>query len=234
MPKFYRRKPKNANKHMKVTKRSYVPKSIRYVDEFHTKMSMNSNGDYAYALATPPLGQFNSVAMTFKLANLINIGVYQRLFEEVRVNKVHISFRPLTDNINATPWQPSGATQVPIGNEVPLVYYLIDRNDEQAEASADDFKEYSKTVMKPATKPHQITFTPSTLSPVYKGPDPTTGDPTFSFAVDYQKKWLQLTNAGTIDTTFFGLKFGIEGSNRQLFTMIPTVTMYVSFRGKRE
>lgn len=232
MPKFYRRKPKNANKHLKVTKRSYVPKSIRYVDEFHTKMSMNSNGDYAYSLTTPPLGQFNSVAMTFKLADLLNIGVYQKLFEEVRVNKVHISFRPLTQDVTVGPFP--GQTAITLGNEIPQVYYLIDRNDDQAEPSADDFKEYSKTVTKLATKPHQITFTPSTLSPVYKGPDPTTGAPTFSFAVDYQKKWLQLNYPNTIDTTFYGLKFGIEGSNRQVFTIVPTVTMYVSFRGKRE
>ena len=231
MPKYHRRKPKNNKKHMKVSKRSYIPKKIRYVDEFHTKMGMTTNGDLAYALDTPSYGTMNSIAMTFKISDLINISAYQRLFEEVRVNKIHVSFRPSVTQI--TTFNSIGTTPPNIvADSVPMVYYLIDRNDSVAEIDALDFKEYSKTVSKKATSGHSIMFKPSTLSPIYAGNEG--GSPIFTYAVDYESKWLQLNSAGAIETIYYGLKYGIEGSNKRVFTIIPTVTMYLSFRGKRE
>ncbi len=232
MPKYHRRKPKGNKKHMKVSKRSYIPKRIRYVDEFHTKMCMTSNGDQAFAVATPPWQQFDTKTITFKLVDLINISIYQKLFEEVRVNKVHISFRPSTTQqitFDAVGTNPPAQDS----DAIPMAYYLIDRNDNTLELNADDFKEYSKTVSKICTKGHSIMFTPSTLQPVYGGTD-TTGNPIFTYSVDYERKWMQLNNLATVNTPYFGVKYGIEGSNKQVYTLTPTVSLYVSFRGKRE
>lgn len=232
MAKYHRRKPKNNKKHMKVSRRSYIPKRLRYVDEYHTKMYMNSNGDQGFSLATPTWGNFASSSITFKLVDLLNISAYQKLFEEVRLNKVHIMFRPSTtqqitlDNVASGP-------PAQVSDAVPMAYYLIDRNDNQLELNADDFKEYSKTVSKVCTKSHSILFTPSTLQPVYGGED-TQGNPIFTYSVDYEKKWMQLNDIATLNTPYFGVKFGIEGSNKQVYTITPTVCLYLSFRGKRE
>ena len=231
MPRYHKRKPKNNKKHMKVSRRSYIPKRIRYVDEFHTKMSMTSNGDLAYALDTPSYGNLNSQAITFKIADLINISAYQRLFEEIRVNKVQISFRPSVTEITTLNGVGTNPPNI-VADSVPMCYYLIDRNDGEAELTADDFKEYSKTVSKPATRKHSIMFTPSTLSPIYSGEEG--GQPIFTYAVDYEKKWLQLNSAGAVNTIYYGVKYGIEGSNKRVFTIIPTINLWVSFRGKRE
>ena len=185
MPKYHRRKPKNNKKHMKVSRRSYIPKRIRYVDEFHTKLMMDSNGDQAFAITTPTWANFASKSITFKLVDLLNISSYQKLFEEVRVNKVHISFRPSTTQqitLDAIGTNPPAQTS----DAVPMCYYLIDRNDNDLELNADDFKEYSKTVSKICTKSHSILFTPSTLQPVYGGLD-TQQEPVFTYAVDYEK-----------------------------------------------
>lgn len=232
MPKYHKSKSKNTKKHMKVSRRSYIPKRIRYVDEFHTRMYMTSNGDQAFTLTTPTWANFASKSITFKLADLLNIGLYTKLFEEVRINKIHISIKPsvtqmmtldgVTTNVAAT------------SDAIPTAYYLIDRNDNDLELNADDMKEYSKTVSKICTKPHSVMFTPSTLSPIFAGND-TQGNPIFTYAVDYEKKWIQLnTQQAVNDTTYYGFKYGIEGSNHQVFTLTPTICAYVSFRGKRE
>uniref|UniRef100_UPI0040474DF5 hypothetical protein n=1 Tax=Polynucleobacter sp. TaxID=2029855 RepID=UPI0040474DF5 len=171
---------------MKVSKRAYIPKRIRYVDEYHTKMSMNSNGDQAFAVDTPPWQQFNTRSITFKMVDLLNITLYQKMFEEVRVNKVHIVFRPSTTQQVTQNQVSTGGSPAAVEDAVPMVYYLIDRNDNQLELDADDFKEYAKTVTKKATQGHSIFFIPSTLQPVYGGQD-LAGNPIFTYSVDYER-----------------------------------------------
>lgn len=235
MPKFLRKKPRKNQRHMKTTRRSYIPKRLRYVDEYHTKMTMNSNGAQAFNLSTPGFNDFNSVAITFLLRNLINFGDWEKLFEEVRLNKVHIKFRPGASQVVAQSSVNAQAPLLPVATSAntPLVYYLVDRNDAVPEPTASDFKECARTVSKVATKPHSIMFSPSTLSPIYAGLD-INNKPVFTYSVDYEKKWLQLNNAITKNTIFYGVKYGIEGSDVRQFNMTVEVDCYVSFRGKRE
>jgi len=232
MAKYNRKKPKNSKRHMKVNKRSYIPKRIRYVDEYHTKMYMTSNGDQQYTLTTPSWANFASNSITFKLADLLNINLYTKLFEEIRINKIHISIKPSVSQIVTLDGVTANVSAA--STAIPTAYYLIDRNDNDQELNADDYKEYSKTVSKLATQSHSVLFTPSTLSPVFAGTD-TTGNPIFTYCVDYEKKWIQLNSQQAVnDTTYYGFKMGIEGSDHQVFTLTPTICAYVSFRGKRE
>jgi len=227
------RKPKRQRKHLKHSAKTYIPKKLYYSDEFHTIMNYTNSEQEALKLLTPPYGDFNSIAISFKLGSTINWSTWVRLFEEVRVNKIYVKFNSKAVSEMVTQDQPS--TALTLGDNVPNAYYLLDRTDVAPEPNRNAFMEYNKTVKKKASKNHYISFKPSLLVPCVGVVNPD-GSIIYNYTVDYKTSdnWINLSNANVGNMAYYGIKFGMQGSNSQVFQIAPEISFGLSFRGKRQ
>lgn len=227
------RKSKRQRKHLKVSNKTFVPKKLYYSDEFHTILNYSASEQEALKLLTPPYGDFNSIAIAFKLGATINWSTWSRLFEEVRVNRIMVKFNSKAVGMMVTQDQPSPA--LTLGDNVPNAYYLLDRTDVAPEPDRNAFQEYTKTVKKKANKSHYISFKPSLLVPCVGTVNPD-GSVIYNYTVDYKTSdnWISLGNANVGDMQYYGIKFGMQGSNSQVFQISPEISFGLSFRGKRQ
>lgn len=227
------RKPKRQRKHLKTTSRTYIPRKLYYSDEFHVMMNYTNEQQEALKLLTPPYGDFNSIAISFKLGSLINWSTWSKLFEEVRINKIYVKFNSKAVSQMVTQDQPS--TALTLGDNVPNAFYLIDRTDVAPEPNRNAFLEYSKTVKKKANKSHYIAFKPSLLVPCVGQVNPD-GSIIYNYTVDYKTSdnWINMSNVNVANMNYYGIKFGMQGSNSQVFQISPEISMGLTFRGKRQ
>lgn len=227
------KKSKRQRKHLKHSAKTYIPKKLYYSDEFHTILNYSASEQEALKLLTPPYGDFNSRTISFKLGATINWPTWSRLFEEVRVNRIMVKFNSKAVSQMVTQDQPSNP--LTLGDNVPNCYYLLDRTDNANEADRNAFMEYTKTVKKKASKNHYISFKPSLLVPCVGTVNPD-GSVIYNYTVDYKSSdnWINLGNINVGDMQYYGIKFGMTGSNSQVFQIAPEISFGISFRGKRQ
>jgi len=231
------RKLTQTNKRNVYRKRPMIPKPMRFkADEYHTVFFSTENVNSDFSIFNSD-SVFTAKGKTFAINQMVNYIQWQRLFEEYRLNRVVVTFDPVQITVrNRAVTTSNPTTPIAGATQVPFCYYFIDRNDDAipTNPTRDQFKSVRGCVRKPATQQHVISFTPSTLTPVYQSTD-TDGKPLFNYMIDYQKKWVQ-NNLAEIssDTPYWGIKYGIEPATPLGgYNMRVSIKYYVSFRKKK-
>ncbi len=249
MPAKMNYKKKYKKKYRKKARKAqlnYLRQPVMQSDTYHTSMIMleDISNDYTngFALRNNPISgagtpQINQKNITFQMFMFNGFATYRRIFEEYRVNKIVVKFRPVKVQMLQAPVSSANPGAIVPGSQadlavIPKAYYAIDRNDD-APRTEEEFRAYRNVTIKPANKSHTIKFCPSILTPQYAQLDPD-GNPLWAYTIDYEKRWVQLNQSPSNELTYWGIKYAIENAAPEgRWKIEPTITCYISFRGKK-
>lgn len=199
-----------------VRRRARIPRNLLTGNIMHVKLR-----------TTNPLVVVNDnvvdvkAAYTFKLTDCLNISRYTQMFDQYRLNKVVIKWRPLRyTNItaeNTTVLPPiSGFTNIP--NFVTVVDY-----DDTLVVDYNDVRERYGSRVRRCNRPGTDIITPKILTECYRST-------TSSAYLPKPKQWVDCTYN---DVPHYGLKVSLQAAepNGQ-YAIEGTVTYYVSFKNR--
>ncbi len=160
---------------------------------------------------------FHGEAASFKLSDLTNYAAYTALFDQYRINAVHMKISPITNT----------ATDV---NPSLTVYWYIDNDDSVIPLNAQDMRDRgnvkSKILYGNQPRSLNLTMRPVPNRALFAGAVAPSG-----YGPIYKRIWIDTRSAGV---EHYGLKLGFSTENAPLaqtmqFNILSTY--YVSFKG---
>lgn len=141
------------------------------------------------------------VGENFRLDFAQDYGLFTAIFDQYRIVKVKTHFVPVMSEVQVKPWDDTTTVTGSV-NAIPMIAYVIDRDDSAAGGDYTELSNRQGAVVKKGVQPHTITFRPTRLTMVYKSSS-TTG-----YKVDRNiGDWLDCANA---DIPHYGLKYSFQ------------------------
>lgn len=153
----------------------------------------------------------------FQLDQLPNYTEFTNLFDMYRINFVVMRFIPtgtqVQTNVDGN------------GEEVPLMYVVIDYNDGSTPADENELKQYGNCKVMAINKPLTLKFRPRTASPVYRD------GASAAYLQNDAKLWLDCNYA---NVPHYGVRLYVPGgTQRNVYRVRLECTFYVSFRNTK-
>lgn len=157
-------------------------------------------------------------AYSFSLADLPDYAEFTNLYDSYRINMVKVSFIPLS---NVTVSSSTGASTALTAYSNRL-FSAIDKTDAQAVVSMDDLRQYSTVKWSPNGRIHKRLIYPKLTSEV--------GSSAGKYIVR-GKPWCSMSSAP--NTEYYGLKWGLEGSQIATQAYRVEATYYLEFKNAK-
>lgn len=135
------------------------------------------------------------VGQDFRLTDVQGYTELTNLFQEYMITKVEIYFYPKA-NVQQT-------TTTAVQTSVPFLYFVFDPNDASAPGNLDALRECGNCQLRYGYNKFKLTYYPRVAQAVYDGA--FTG-----FATGSRRQWIDTSYPST---RYFGLKYGISGSD---------------------
>lgn len=143
------------------------------------------------------------VGENFRLDYAQDYGLFTAIFDQYRIVKVRSHFVPVMSEVQVKPWDDTTTVTGSV-NAIPMIAFVIDRDDSAGTGTYDDLSNRQGHVIKKGVQPHTVTFRPTRLTMVYKS-STTTG-----YKVDRNiGDWLDCANA---DIPHYGLKYAFQSA----------------------
>lgn len=159
-------------------------------------------------------------AISFSIASLPQIATYQAMYDQYKLNKLYVTFRPMYTATSLAS-SASGALLV------PLLYTAIDLDDATA-VNLIALREYQKCMCHDDKKAFSMVFVPSAFDTLGGG------GASFTYGnVQANKTWADVANTGLV---YYGIKWVITAqtaASTYLQQWNVEVGMSISFRGVR-
>lgn len=177
-------------------KRLPMSRIMRYNQYRPYTFTRLSRGDYS--ILANKSTTYNSNGIIFRLADVESFDDFSARFDQYRLLKVRLEFRPLLQNVN----QLQGST-IDEQFTIPQIYVYTDYDDSNA-PDESTVRSRQTVLVRQATKPFSYEVVPQALGSNYATLT-TTG-----YSVDNRAKWIDTSNPGV---THYGVKWYIEGCN---------------------
>lgn len=166
--------------------------------------------------STDVLGQ-----IAFELSDLAQVATFATLFDQYRVEEVHIKLTPTSTSISL--WNSAAPN-----HSAPHMYVVVDRDDASAPASITALREYDNVVVLNAADSADIIMEPSLTPSVFAG-----GVFNGYLVEDSGRYWVDLANTSV---PFYGIKFGVsalQATTTSSFDWFVDIWYKISFRNVR-
>lgn len=209
-------KRKRSVKRRRVMSRTRIPRNLLTGNLMHVKLRTTNPLTISNDNVIEVKGSYQ-----FALSDCLNYTRYIQMFDQYRLNKVVIKWRPLrvtsvtAANINT--FAPAGGyTNIP--NLVTVVDY-----DDTLTVDYNDVRERYGSRVRRATSPGKDILTPKVLGEAYRST-------TSSAYIPKAKQWLDSTYN---DVPHFGVKWAMQPAEPAgQYAIEGTVTYYVSFKNR--
>jgi len=192
-----------------------LSRSMTWSNNHHFRR--NCSFDFIYMQPEGGAAPAYTNGYVFRLDQLPNYGEFTSLFDMYRFNSVVMRFIPTATQLQTNTDQNN--------SEAPLLYCVIDYNNADAPASADELKEYGNCRVLPMTRPLSLKFRPRTATPVYR--DAVSA----AYLQNAPKLWLDCNYA---DIPHYGVRVYVPGgTTNNVYRMRIECTFYVSFRNTK-
>lgn len=135
------------------------------------------------------------VGTDFRLTEVLGYTELTNLFQEYMITKVEVYFYPKA-NVQQT-------TTSAVQDSVPFLYFVFDPNDASAPANLDALRECGNCQLRYGYNKFKLTYYPRVAQAVYDGA--FTG-----FSTGSRRQWIDTSYPST---RYFGLKYGVSGSD---------------------
>ncbi len=155
----------------------------------------------------------------FQLSSCLNSGAYTAMWDQYKINKVVITWRPIRTQVVVA--QNEDVTPGTFTN-IPSVVYAKDHDDLTPVTYADTRVRFGAKE-KLATKGHAMKIVPATLTEIYQSTISTAYSPQFG-------KWLDCANS---TVPHYGVRLAMEAAEPQgSYTLECKTLIYLSFKNR--
>lgn len=164
--------------------------------------------------ATDTFGAYN-----FSLNDVPGVTEFEQLYDSFRINMVKVSFIPLS---NVTVSSSTGASTALTAYSNRL-FTVIDKNDSVPAASIDELRQYSTVKWSPNSRIHKRIIYPRLISE-------TSGAGTYNVK---GKPWIAMNSTASLNSNYYGLKWGLEGSQVATQAYRVEAVYYLEFKSSK-